>query len=214
MATAPSPCSISLLTLTCKWLFQGDRTKWSHLKTQKEPNQVICSSYPALCDKGYQFLVVLSQVLVLRSYVLAGYNIIHWNAGYNIIHWNAGYNLMHWNAHKICSAHLIFWDKHLDTSALVISHLYRVEDYGLLQEEDTFHHHKTMLLTKIPTMLLLFWWPLKKLANHHHNHYHHHLCRYPQPFHHYKNMLLTNLPSLLLLLRWTLTRRLKPTRKT
>ena len=49
-----------------------------HFKTQKEPNQVICSSsYPALCDKGYQFLVVLSEVFVLRSYVLDGYNIIH-----------------------------------------------------------------------------------------------------------------------------------------
>ena len=48
-----------------------------HFKTQKEPNQVICSSYPALCDKGYQFLVVLSEVFVLRSYVLDDCNIMH-----------------------------------------------------------------------------------------------------------------------------------------
>ena len=97
--------------------------KREHFKTQKEPNQVICSSYPALCDKGYQFLVVLSEVLVLRSYVSDGYNIIHWKA------------------HKICSARLIFWEKHLDTSALVISHLHRVEDYGLLHEEDKYQHN-------------------------------------------------------------------------
>merc|ERR1719204_2281104 len=55
------------------------------------------NSYPALCDEGYQFLVVLSEVFVL------------------------------------------------DTSALVISHLHRVEDYGLL-----------------PTLLLLLRWTLTR----------------------------------------------------